>query len=845
MRRFELVDGKSEKFWEIAVEAASFTVRYGRIGAAGQTQTKSFATDAKAAAEAAKLVKEKTGKGYVEVAASGPPRAATTTATTTSTTTATTTATAAATTTTTTTSTAPTTATSTAAAAITPATATAASGTGREAPASALPRVLASPPWLSKAKAKAKTVLQLETLARPHTFAWKPGELERYRNHYRPSDAESAGILEDMKRKVAEHGERVSPYIDSWWCTMRMVDAHMREAWESLPMVVWRANTALYVLARLGDDALPKYVDYALSLRQPTTSSVLLPLVSPRVAAIMSDGFAGRRSRADAEEWLRAHPEMAAVGLVPEAVGDGKSRENAGAALRFLVGRGHGERVRAVAREYGAAAEAAVAEVLAVDPADSFPAKLPKLPAFFAPEALPRPRLKSGDALPLTAVTALATMLAFSSPEAPYAGIAQVKEACDPASLDAFAWGIYEAWSKAGAPSKEQWALFAVGYLGGDASARKLTPLIRQWPGAALHARAVLGLEVLALIGSDIALLNLQGVAEKVKFKALQERAQEKIAQITENRGLTTDELADRLAPDLDLDPDGSKVLDFGARTFRVGFSEALKPWVKTATGDRLADLPKPNKSDDAAKAKLAVEAWKLLKQDARQVAATQIFRLEKAMCAERRWDAPTFRTFLVEHPLVRHLTCRLVWGTYDASGALLTTFRVAEDGTFATVEDRAFELPADARVGLPHVLHLPADLVRAWGERFAEYELLPPFAQLTREVFRPTPEEADSSAIARVEGRTVPTSRVIGLLGRGWSKGAPQDAGWIWEWLKALPGHLEPARLHLETGVLAAGMGEEPEQKLGGLTLPATARELSPVVFSELMRDLATLTEA
>jgi len=688
-------------------------------------------------------------------------------------------------------------------------------------------------------------VLKVETLARPHTFAWKPGELERYRNHYRPSDAESAAILADMKHKVAEHGERVSPYIDSWWCTMRMVDAHMKEAWDTLPMVVWRANTALYVLARLGDDALPKYIDYALSLRQPTTSSVLLPLVSPRVAAIMGDGFAGRRSRADAEEWLRAHPEMAAVGLVPEAVGDGKSRDNAGAALRFLAARGHGEVVRAVAREYGAAAEAAVAEVLAVDPADSFPAKLPKLPSFFVPEALPRPRLKSGDDLPLTAVTALATMLAFSSPEAPYAGIAQVKEACDPASLDAFAWGIYEAWSKAGSPSKEQWALFALGYLGGDASARKLTPLIRHWPGAGLHARAVLGLDVLALIGSDIALLNLQGVAEKVKFKALQERAQEKIAQIAEHRGLTTDELADRLAPDLDLDPDGSKVLDFGARAFRVGFSEALKPWVKTATGERLADLPKPNKSDDAAKAKLAVEAWKLLKQDARQVAATQIFRLEKAMCAERRWDAPTFRTFLVEHPLVRHLTCRLVWGTYDENGELLATFRVAEDGTFATVEDRPFELPADARVGLPHVLRLAADVVGAWGERFGEYELLPPFPQLSREVYLPTPEEVDSTAIGRVEGLTVPTSRVIGLLGRGWTKGAPQDAGWIWEWLKPLPGQLEPASLHLETGVLASGMSEEPEQKLGGLTLPATARELSPVVFSELMRDLATLTEA
>lgn len=66
MRRFELVDGTSSKFWEIDVEGKSTTVRFGKIGTNGQTQTKSFPTEAKALAERDKLVREKTGKGYVE-----------------------------------------------------------------------------------------------------------------------------------------------------------------------------------------------------------------------------------------------------------------------------------------------------------------------------------------------------------------------------------------------------------------------------------------------------------------------------------------------------------------------------------------------------------------------------------------------------------------------------------------------------------------------------------------------------------------------------------------------------------------------------------------------------------
>ena len=51
MRRFELTEGTSSKFWEVNREGAALTVRFGRIGADGQTQTKSFADDAKAEAE--------------------------------------------------------------------------------------------------------------------------------------------------------------------------------------------------------------------------------------------------------------------------------------------------------------------------------------------------------------------------------------------------------------------------------------------------------------------------------------------------------------------------------------------------------------------------------------------------------------------------------------------------------------------------------------------------------------------------------------------------------------------------------------------------------------------------
>lgn len=66
-RRFEFVEGSSDKFWEISMAGTTVTVRYGRNGTDGQTNEKSFANAEAAAKHAEKLIREKTGKGYVEV----------------------------------------------------------------------------------------------------------------------------------------------------------------------------------------------------------------------------------------------------------------------------------------------------------------------------------------------------------------------------------------------------------------------------------------------------------------------------------------------------------------------------------------------------------------------------------------------------------------------------------------------------------------------------------------------------------------------------------------------------------------------------------------------------------
>ncbi|HEY1816309.1 MAG TPA: WGR domain-containing protein [Kofleriaceae bacterium] len=69
---FEFSDGSSNKFWEISLEAAEVTTRYGKIGSDGQSTPKTYKSAGEAKSEHDKLVAEKTKKGYKLVRGSVP-----------------------------------------------------------------------------------------------------------------------------------------------------------------------------------------------------------------------------------------------------------------------------------------------------------------------------------------------------------------------------------------------------------------------------------------------------------------------------------------------------------------------------------------------------------------------------------------------------------------------------------------------------------------------------------------------------------------------------------------------------------------------------------------------------
>ncbi|VUT01384.1 DUF4132 domain-containing protein [Klebsiella spallanzanii] len=690
-----------------------------------------------------------------------------------------------------------------------------------------LPPVLVSPPWTVKKKKSpipqlSLTPLALEpicmlteeaskTLLSQHSWYAHQVELGEQENekeyltrlgfrawirkdnrYENASDSVvDAWQRQDYPALIAEFKAYHSPYHGEWnlYMLTSLPSARATEAWNVLSKEPHTG--AEYVMTYLRLAGLPGFI-HSLSRYPQENLPVAIWFAASELAPMIARAFNKLKTLCeDAREWLLTYPEHAITGLLPAALGKAcEAQDSARLAIRMLVDNGHQPLLEQVALRYNQPeVTEAVSALLALDPLDNHPTKIPALPEFYQPALWARPTLReNGQALPDTALKTLGEMLRFPTEEGIYPGLRQVKDLCTPESLAAFAWDLFSAWQTAGSPSKEGWAFSTLGILGNDDTARALTPLIRIWPGESQHKRATTGLDILANIGTDIALMQLNGIAQKLKFKALQERAREKIAAIAESRELTVAELEDRLAPDLGLNDEGTLLLDFGPRRFIVSFDEALKPWVRDENGSRLKDLPKPNKSDDSALSADAVNRYKALKKDARTIAAQQIARMESAMCQRRRWDPENFRLFLVNHPLVRHLTRRLIWGVYNEENTLLACFRVAEDNSYSTADDDLFTLPdGKIRIGLPHVLEMPPEDAAAFGQLLADYELLPPFRQLDRNCYTLTPAELAASELTRWAGRKCPSGRVIGLVNKGWLRGDPQDGGWIGWMLKPL----------------------------------------------------------
>nr|WP_300840444.1 DUF4132 domain-containing protein [uncultured Acetatifactor sp.] len=409
-----------------------------------------------------------------------------------------------------------------------------------------------------------------------------------------------------------------------------------------------------------------------------------------------------------------------------------------------------------------------------------------------------------------------AVLLSYSSmsPCGVSPSAAALAETLDEKELAIYVNELFDKWMEAGAESKKRWVLYAAAIHGGDEIVTKLHHQIQEWPQAARGAIASEAVQALALNPKPQALLIVDGISRKFKFKQIKAAAGKALDFAASQLGITTEELADRIVPDLGFDENMERCFDYGERKFTVTITTALEVEVFDESGKKLKNLPSPGKKDDEEKAKAAYEEFKQMKKQMKTTVSSQKMRLEMALSTGRQWSVEAWKNLFVKNPVMHQFATGLIWGIYE-DRKLTSTFRYMEDGSFNTEDEDEFELPEGGEnsaqyIGIVHPIELTEDTRKAWKEQLEDYEITQPIEQLDRPVYYRTKEEENEKSLERFGGCIVNDLSLGGKLQTfGWYRGSVQDAGGFYSYYREDKELAMGVELHF-SGSFVGGQNED-----------------------------------
>lgn len=206
---------------------------------------------------------------------------------------------------------------------------------------------------------------------------------------------------------------------------------------------------------------------------------------------------------------------------------------------------------------------------------------------------------------------------------------------------------------------------------------------------------------------------------------------------------------------------------------------------------------------------------------------------LERAMQTEVQFPATELMA-LSRHPVIRGLLQHLVFQRDE-------DFGFVREGHLALLGGRGSVIPTDAVLHLAHPVHLhEAGVWAAFQRHLFDHQIVQPFKQVFRELYRPTADElALNTRSPRYAGHQVQQRKTLALLkARGWTVSYEEGLQKVYHrenlvvQLQAMADWFSPADIEAPTleDVLFT------HRRTGSLV---AFGDISSVIFSEVMRDL------
>jgi hypothetical protein len=487
--------------------------------------------------------------------------------------------------------------------------------------------------------------------------------------------------------------------------------------------------------------------------------------------------------------------------------------------------------------------------------------KLPKLekklPEWLVPEVLPEVRWKRGSEVvdPVAVRYLLARSHKLRSPE-PGAGLRRWMARLEAGDRRALGRALLTHWITAdetlGSSVKDKGLLAVVAACLGSQAVEPVRGYLRRWYGQ----RAPQCKELLRMLGwveaPEATQLVLE-VAARFRTRGIQKVAEEVARDLAERRGWSRAELADRLVPTGGLEGDGTLALDYGPRELTAFLDEEERLVVRDEAGTVRKNAPKPRLGDDLERAESARKAFARARKQVRRTLQAETGRLYAAMACERMWDLASWRTYLVEHPVLGRLVRRVVW---QLTGG--PTVRVTEEGNLVDAEGRPVAARPDESIRVAHGSRLELATLAGWARAFEGLGLKPLLAQFRAAAGVPPAHERDDDGWHGRRGWVLGSYKLRSVAGKlGYQRGPTGDGGWVHDYRKALP------ELGLEVVVEHSGVRLPEDEDVpvalvvlrflrtadehgsGGWAPPITMAEVPVVLLHEAIADVQDIASA
>jgi hypothetical protein len=339
----------------------------------------------------------------------------------------------------------------------------------------------------------------------------------------------------------------------------------------------------------------------------------------------------------------------------------------------------------------------------------------------------------------------------------------------------------------AGSATSTKGILAVAAACAGERAVAPTARYLQEWYGMrASQGKALIAM--LAWLDHPSATQLMLSVGSRFRTKSFQVEATRQAQALAERKGWSLTELADRTIPTAGFDDKGVMELSYGDRAFTAVLKPDLTLELRSREGAKISSLPAPRKSDDADLVKESKQAFATARKELKSVAKLQTERLYEALCTERSWLFEDWERYLAGHPIVRHLTQRLVWAATAGEGTAYI-FRPLEDGTLSDAEDAEVIVPPHAVVRIAHDSNLDEEAVAQWVQHLEDYEVTPLFQQFGKGTYALPDGQGSHREIADFTGHLIEAftlrSRATKL---GYTRGSTEDGGWFFTYEKSFP---------------------------------------------------------